>query len=582
MQPDVYSIMRQLIGAEITEWDWLQSIVAFKYIRVPVAPQINFTEGEIMKSKKERYAGLTRRDFLYLSGMGMAGITLVGIPGRSEAQEKKPKYGGILRIGERYGSTGLDAHRNQSYMDFQDYVLMYNALTEMGELPQVRIYPSLAKSWEISRDGREYTFPLREGVKFHHGKELDSGDVKYSIERVMNPATKSPRAFAFKWIDSVNIIDKYHLKIKLKEPFAPFPASLTIMTCPIIPAGVEPTPTKPAPGTGPFLLKSFVPNENVELSRFNQYWEVDEATGNRLPYVDSIHLIKILDESVRWTALQTGDIDFVDTPPLNVVAKAILEKPVPNIFVDYDCPGNAWIWFNTTKPPFDNKKVRQAVAYALDKKKILEAVYWGLGYTLNNQPFVAESRFHIPVKDREVNLAKAKQLLAEAGYPNGFKTEFFEYYTPYDVAGCQAAMGQLKQIGIDATMKVIEMAPWIAAMRKGDYSIAYRGDSERFDWDDAFYMYFHSSEIGQNNYPRYVNKDLDALLEKGRTTIKMEDRRPIYRRVVEIIQEDLPVHYINKSVIGVAFRDYLKGFRKGFAMRYAWSGGGTKYWWLDK
>jgi peptide/nickel transport system substrate-binding protein len=280
---------------------------------------MNVTEGEIMKNKKARNAGLTRRDFLYLSGMGVAGITLGGISGRSEAQEKKPKYGGIMRIGERYGSTGLDAHRNQFFIDFQNYVLMYNALTEMGELPQVRMYPNLAKSWEISRDGREYTFPLREGVKFHHGKELDSGDVKYSIERVMNPATRSPRAFAYRWIDSVSLIDKYHLKIKLKEPYGPFLTTLTIQNCPIIPAGWEPTGMKPAPGTGPFVFKSFVPNETSEFTRFDQYWEIDEKTGNRLPYLDGIQMKKIVDETVRWTALRARDLDYINNPPRNTV-----------------------------------------------------------------------------------------------------------------------------------------------------------------------------------------------------------------------------------------------------------------------
>ena len=130
-----------------------------------------------MGDGKENFGELSRREFLYLSGMGMAGAALAGIPGMAQGEEKKPKYGGRLRVGERYGSTGLDAHRNQFFMDFQNYVLMYNALTEMGELPQVRMYPSLANSWEISPDGREYIFPLREGVKFHHGKELDSDDV---------------------------------------------------------------------------------------------------------------------------------------------------------------------------------------------------------------------------------------------------------------------------------------------------------------------------------------------------------------------------------------------------------------------
>ena len=112
-----------------------------------------------MKNEKENFEGLTRSEFLYLSGASMATIAVTGLPDFGHGSEKKPKYGGRLRVGERYCSTGLDAHKNQFFMDFQNYVLMYNALTEMGELPQVRMYPSLAKSWEISPDGKEYIFP---------------------------------------------------------------------------------------------------------------------------------------------------------------------------------------------------------------------------------------------------------------------------------------------------------------------------------------------------------------------------------------------------------------------------------------
>ena len=528
------------------------------------------------------FGGLTRREFLYLSGAGIAGMGLSGIPQSVYGAEKRPSYGGRLRIGQRYGSTGLDAHKNQDHADYRNYCMMYSALTEQGPLPQVEIYPMLSKSWEISPDGREYLFSLKEGIKFHHGKELDSSDVKYSIERVMNPATRAPRAFAFRWVDSVNVIDKYHIKIKLKEPFAPFLSSLTLTNCPIIPAGWEPTGMKPAPGTGPFVFKSFVPNETIELSRFDQFWEYDEKTGDRLPYLDSIYVRKIVDETVRWTAMRAGDIDICDVPPLNILAKAILEKPIPGVLMDYDCPGNMWVWFNMTKPPFDNKKVREAVAYAIDKKEILKAVFWGLGEIVNNQPFVNRSRFYIPVAERELNLAKAKQLLNEAGYPGGFKTEFLQYSITYELAGCEAAIGQLKKIGIDATMKVIDRAPFNSMMRKGDYSISFSGDSERFDWDDAYYMYLHSKEIGRNNWSRYSNKELDELLEKGRTTWKWEDRAPIYKKVIEIIKDDLPIYYVSKPVVGYGFRDYLKGFRKGFGLRPAWHGGGTKYWWLEK
>jgi peptide/nickel transport system substrate-binding protein len=534
-----------------------------------------------MKTKKKDSTGLSRRDFLYLSGAGLAGMTL-SAPGLSFGAEKKPKYGGRLRVGERYASTGLDAHRNQYFMDFQNYVLMYNALTIMGPLPQVRMYPDIAKSWQVSEEGREFVFALREGVKFHHGKEMDSGDVKYSFDRVMNPKTRAPMAFQFKWVDSVKPIDKYHIQFTLKEPFAPFLTTLTIQSCPIIPAGWEPTGTKPAPGTGPFMLKSFLPNETTELVRFDNYWEIDEKTGMRLPYLDSIFVKKIVDETIRWTGLRAGDLDYIQAPPQNIVVEE-LKNPTPGIVTVAPQPvGCIWIYFNVSKPPYDNKKVRQAIAYAIDKKELIKAAYWGLGEYTNNQPFLNRSRMYVPVEDREYNPEKAKQLLAEAGYPNGFKAEFLEFSNTTYLDGANVVVGQLKKVGIDATLKVLDRAPYHEKMKKGEYSISLRGDSERLDPDVAYYMRLHSSEIGKNNWSQYSNKKLDDLLEKGRTTWEWSERVPIYQEVVKIIREDLPILYLAKSIIPVAYRDYVKGHEAGAATWFGYYGGGLKYTWMDK
>jgi len=523
----------------------------------------------------------TRREFLYWTGMGLTALSLAGFPGLGHGEEK-PKYGGRLRIGERYGSTGLDAHKNQFFMDYQNYCLMYNALTQMGMSPEMKIYPDLAKSWAISKDGREYIFALREGVKFHHGKELDSGDVKYSIERVMDPKTRSPRAFAYRWVDAVSTPDKYHVKFKLKEPFGPFLSTLTIQDCPIIPSGWEPTGTKPAPGTGPFVLKSFDANETTEFTRFDKYWEVDERTGDRLPYMSGVHVKKIVDETVRWTALRAGDLDWIINPPYNA-AQLAMKNPEPGIVVARTRPaGTTFIYFNVSKSPFDNPKVRQSVAYAIDKEELIKAGLWGFGEPVNNQPFVDRSPMYIPVMDRKVDLARARQLLAEAGYANGFRTEFLQDLTTQYLTASEYVLGPLRKIGIEATIKVLDRAPWTLSMRKGEFSISVRGDSERLDPDDAFYIYLHSAEIGKNNYSRYVNKELDALLEKGRTSWQWQDRLPYYKKVIEIIREDLPILYLAKQTNPIAYRDYVKGYVGGVGGWFSYYGGGMKRTWIDK
>jgi len=535
-----------------------------------------------MEEEKISFGGLTRRDFLYLTGAGIAGMAVAQVPKLAHGDEKKPRYGGRLRVGERYGSPGLDAHRNQLFIDYQNYCLMYNALTDLGALPQVNIYPDVAKSWEISKEGRDYVFLLREGVKFHHGKELDSDDVKYSIERVMNPATRSPRAFGFRLVESVTAIDKYTVKIHLKEPFGPLLSSLTIRNCPIIPAGWEPTPMKPAPGTGPFVFKSIVPNETVEYTRFDQYWEYDEKTGDRLPYLDGFHVRKVYEDIVRWTGLRAGDFDYIANPPRKIALEE-QKNPTPGCVVILTQPvGCVWIYFNVSKPPFDNRNLRQAVAFALDKNKLIQGAYWGLGEATNNQPFLSRSRMYIPVQDRPVDLAKAKQLLAEAGYPNGLKTEIATHTESAPLDACNFALGPLKEIGIEATIRTMDIVTWYATLRKGDYFISMGSDSERLDPDDAYYMRFHSSEIGMNNFSRYRDREMDRLLEQGRAAWNWEDRMPIYRKVVEKNMEDLPILYLAKSIIPIAYRDYLKGHEAGMSTWFSYYHGGMKKVWLDK
>ncbi len=535
-----------------------------------------------MQDEKKDCGRLSRREFLYLSGLGMTGMALSGMSQNTYAADQKPRYGGRLRVGQRFMSAGLDAHKNLDFADYTNYCLFYGALTQQGKLPEIEMYPMLAKSWEISKDGREYVFILREGVKFHNGKEMESADVKYSIERVLNPATRSPRAYALREIDSVNIVDKYHLKIRLKEPFAPFLTALTLYNCPIIPNGVEPTGTRPAPGTGPFMVKSFIPNDSLELTRFDQYWEIDEKTGKRLPYVDGVYIKKIVYDTVRLAAVRAGDLDCTSGPPLNILAEAIFNKPIPGIFMDQLGIGNCYLHFNFSKPPFNNKKVRQAIAYAVNKKEMLKAVFWGLGDILNNQPAVKGSRFYIDVEDRGQDLAKAKQLLAEAGYPNGFKAEFFQFSLNYYLSGAEVLIGQLQKIGIEGKLKVIDRAPYYSMMRKGEYDLSIGNTVEIFDWDDGFYNHFHSKQIGKNNWSQYNNKEMDSLLEKGRRTMKWEDRVAIYKKVIEMTRDDLPGLFLLKPVQGLAMRENVKGYLPGFALRFAWHGGGTKYWWLDK
>ena len=244
--------------------------------------------------------------------------------------------------------------------------------------------------------------------------------------------------------------------------------------------------------------------------------------------------------------------------------------------------GCIWIYINVSRPPFDNKKVRQAIAYAFDKNELVKAAYWGLGEPINNQPFLNRSRMYVPVTDRQVNLVKAKELLAEAGYPRGFTIEIATGMITTMVDGCNVLVGQLREIGIKATVRSTDPATLFPMLTRGDYSISFFEDSERLDPDDAYYMRFHSGEIGKNNWSRYSNPEMDRLLEQGRATWKWEDRIEIYKKVVELNKEDLAILYAAKSVIPIAYRDYVKGHGAGMATWFGYHRGGMKKVWMDK
>ena len=317
------------------------------------------------------------------------------------------------------------------------------------------------------------------------------------------------------------------------------------------------------------------------MVRFDNYHFKDPKTGDQLPRCDGAYIKKMPDATVRIAALRAGDMDFVETPPYNILADYI-KNPRPGITMSYDMPGNYCIWLNNEKAPFNNKKVRQAVEYAVNRKEIQEGAFWGLGQLLPGQPFAEDSRFYIPTKVREQNIAKGKQLLAEAGYPNGLKVECAEYNRSSYLDNAAVIIGQLKEIGMDVKITITDRAPYFRALRSGNYVMSCGALSERLDWDDAYYVYFHSKEIGKHNFTRYNNPEVDRLVEQGRSVWGFEKRKKIYKKVVEILHEDTPMVFTCDSVVGQAYRNDLKGFVKGFAVRYAFYEGGIKYWWIDK
>jgi len=300
----------------------------------------------------------------------LLGVTWSG-DGVASAQVKR---GGVLRIADA-APAGLDPHLTTSFSSMAVYEHMYNGLLTQDY--EMNLKPDLAERWQISGDGKAYTFFLRKGVKFHNGRECVADDVVYSLGRLLDPKTQAPLSGYYSSIDKVEAVDKYTVKISLKEPDASLLYKLSnrrpavIMAKEVVEASGGHLKTADA-GTGPFKLAEFIPDVSVKLQRFEDYFE------KGFPYLDGVTISFKTDEASRLAALRAGQADltfFKDpnnvTPIKNNPDLVILEQPSQVRVV---------LILNNGIPPFDNPKVRQAFSYAIDRKEVIEAAYGGKGF----------------------------------------------------------------------------------------------------------------------------------------------------------------------------------------------------------
>ncbi len=491
------------------------------------------------------------------------------------SQAQKPIPGGTLILGMRQDATGMDPHKQQFSEQFKRYSFLYNGLLDFDK--QGRLVPSLALSWKYSADQKELTLKLRPGVKFHNGKELKAEDVKYSLDRVRDKNTASPLIRDFSSIQEVKVVDGLTVKLILKEAFAPLLSKLTLYCCSIIPVGTEAKEGTPPPGTGPFQFVEHKLNDFMKLKKFPQYWE------KGYPLVDEIIFKPIVEDTVRYTSLRTGEIHWANTIPFPEVERALKNPPKDIIVKEGPTQGAFYFILNNARPPFNNLKVRQAVALALDKKEIVAGAVWGRGEAAD-QSFGKFSPFYLPVKPQIQDLKKARALLAEAGHPKGFKV-IFPALTAHSLLleMAKIAQAQLTKIGIEAELQLLDGAAFNQqVIVQKNFDITTMGDAgeTKNDFDDAYYRSLFSTS--PYNFAKYSNPAVDALLQEGRTTFDLKKRKKIYTQVVNQMNQDAPIIYAIIRPIPYGWRSSLKGWEPNATSSLCYSGGGFTRAWLAK
>ncbi|HBX22281.1 MAG TPA: ABC transporter substrate-binding protein [Desulfotomaculum sp.] len=514
---------------------------------------------------------------LFLFGCGGAKEGAETPGNGSESASEGPKNGGTLTVAMGADLTKLDLHTSTVLSDRIPLLHVQEMLVTIDE--NMKIIPMLASSWDMSEDGKTVTFKLREGVPFHNGKEMKAGDVKYSIERFMAEASRKGE---FSMVDSIAATDDYTVVFHLKAPSGVFMSSLANPFNPavIMPEGLAEEQggkvTDPV-GTGPFAFEKWEQGKQLVLKRFADYQaapgEPSGFGGEKKAYVDEIIFKPISEPSVMVTALETGEIDLaIDAPPKDV--EYLSGKA--NIKVSA-VPSMNWgmLQFGMNKPPFDDPKMRQAVAYAINKQEIVDVATWGMGEPASS-PVFTDSEWYSDVHawDYEQNIEKAKQLVEESGY-NG-ETITISTSKAYDhhEKTAMVLQNQLKNIGLNVEVEALEWASFISdRWVTGDYHLLNGHITPRPDPNQIYYAYLHSS----SSYNGYQSEAMDNLLEQGITEVNAEKRKAIYEDVQELLQQDLSFTTVYYYPVIEAYQSYVQGYTP-------WSAGYPRLWnvWLDK
>lgn len=472
----------------------------------------------------------------------------------------KPKVAQKLIIAQGTDALTMDTHHG---LDAPTFTILDHMVEPLLELtPKGEIGPKLAEKWEVSADATEFTLKLRKGVKFHDGTPFNAEAVKVNFDRRLDPKAATKYGFLVAPISSVTVVDEYTVKIKTKAPFAALISNLThqangMQSPESLKASWDKPVTKPV-GTGPFMYKEWVPGNKFVMVRNDHYWgkkpSIEEVTWRVMP-----------DDASRVIALETGEVHAaVRIPPFDIPRL----KANPKLTV-IGAPSvrTIYLGFNCLKEPFNDKRVRQAINYAVNKEAILKHILGGVG-RVSDAPISPGIFGYTPIKTYEYNVEKAKALLAEAGFPKGFETTLHpavgRYYMDVNVATAVAA--DLLKVGIKAEIKMMEWGtylPWILREKEVvEHKIYMLGwGCVTGDADYGLYTLFHSGEWPKKgmNASFFKNEKLDQLLDAARSTANPEERKKLYKEAMTIIMDEAPWLFLHSEMQMVGARANVKG-----------------------
>lgn len=451
------------------------------------------------------------------------------------------EHGDVLRVRSRKGQdiTNMDPAFHLGDEEYNINLAIFSRLMKYKPGSQ-ELKLDAAKSVDVSEDGKTVTFELKQGIQFHEGYgELTAEDVKFSYERIVDPENDSPYKSSWKTLDHVEVTGKYSGKLVFSEPLAslfttsiPYTAGAIISKKAYKDLG-DKFVTHPI-GSGPYRWKSWQPNQKIVLERFEDYY-------GEMPEFEKIEILTIENYKSAEMAFDRGELDDTSIS-LNSVKR--YEKKDDAVVHKLTNLRYHWLGFNVQAEPFNNLKVRKAIRYAVNTDEIVEGAYNGVP-KVNNCMLpeqIVGSWDECP--DYKQNIEKAKELLKEAGYPNGFETNIVVGGPDYHSLSAQIIQQQLRQVGIKIHIKEVENV--YETLKKQPPVMHYWSFSLNLN-PGYWFEWFTCGQVGKWNGPAWCNEEYDKLLDEAATTLDQDLRKQNFVKMQKIMHEEVPVVFVTNG-----------------------------------
>ena len=498
-----------------------------------------------------------KRALLLLAAIAMLPASLCGCTGGTghsgddpaSAQSGELPNGNSVTVGIAQDLSNLDPQLAKTAGIREVLFNIFEGLVKAG--PDGTLIPAVASDYELSADGKTYTFTLREGVTFHNGETVTIEDVVYSLERCAGSENDGkPLVSAFSAVQSIEAPDENHVVVTLKEPGLEF---INSMTAAIIPKGSGPSITDTMTGTGPFKFVSYAAQDSLVMEKYDGYWNQEKAAS-----LDKVTFKIVPDVNAMVIGLKGGTLDMVIHLPNT------LESQVRDGFTVHEDTMKLVqaLYLNNAVKPFDNELVRQAMYYAIDVDEIIQFVCDGAGVPTGTSMYPAKERYFVPglAEKYPHDVGKARELLAQAGYPDGFEMSITvpsNYAQHMETA--EVIIEQLKQAGITASLVPVEWESWVSDVYRGrDFQATVCGIAA--DDMTAREMLVRYMSDNQKNFINFADEEFDGAVAQAMAAADEEEQTRLYKRAEEILNEKAASLWIQDLCDLAVLNPALDGF----------------------